>query len=225
MFKTLIESRARALPVRGRWTAVSSAVHAALITAAVVATAKGPGLADETREPPIAVQYVRVSPVDHETPRSTGRFVVDQERPVVSVDVRRIPVPGPVDLNQRDIGSVIDFHEHSEPIFGAVVASASDAVFTSTTVDRIVAPRPGNPQPTYPAMLRSSGLPGTVVARFVVDTSGVVEPGTIVILEATHSAFADAVRAWLPQTRYFPAEANGRRVRQLVQQRVEFQLR
>jgi hypothetical protein len=66
---------------------------------------------------------------------------------------------------------------------------------------------------------------GDVVARFVVDTLGRVEPGSIAILAATHALFAAEVRAWLSRTRYRPAEYEGRVVRQLVEQRIGFALR
>ena len=225
MFQTLLESRAATAPTQGRWTAMSAVVHATLIIGAVIATANAPEIVDGAREAVTQIHYAPVTPSRTErVVTAQRRFVLDGHPPTISVDVPRIPVPGFVDLNRRDIGTVIEFRD------GGLTNVARDAtpvggVFTELTVDRIVAPRPGNPQPAYPSVLRSSGLAGTVIARFVVDTTGVVEQGSVVILETTHQSFADAVRAWLPQTRYFPAEASGRRVRQLVQQRVEFQLR
>jgi protein TonB len=64
-----------------------------------------------------------------------------------------------------------------------------------------------------------------VVARFIVDTLGHVDPGSISILASTHALFADEVRRWLARTRYAPAMHAGGNVRQLVEQRFEFALR
>lgn len=64
-----------------------------------------------------------------------------------------------------------------------------------------------------------------VVVRFVVDSAGRTEPGTIQIVRETHSLFGESVRHWLAGMRYQPAELGGTRVRQLVEQRVEFTLR
>lgn len=225
MFNTLLESRGnRALATRGRWTAISAAVHATLITGAVVATATS-SRTMVTREPPATIHYAPIVRASPPPPATTRRFVLSGDRPTISIDLPRIPVPGPVDLGRRDIGNVIEYRDGGAPLGGNALTSAPGGVFTVATVDRVVAARPGNPSPAYPNVLRSSGLAGTVVVRFVVDTNGVLEPGSMEILHATHSAFADAVRAWLPRTRYFAAEAAGRRVRQLVEQRVEFQLR
>jgi protein TonB len=82
----------------------------------------------------------------------------------------------------------------------------------------------GNPTPLYPTALRSAQLEGTVVARFVVDTSGRAEPASVSFREASHPLFADAVRQALLRSRYLPAMLNGRKVRQLVEQRFAFSL-
>ncbi len=101
----------------------------------------------------------------------------------------------------------------------------SGGIHTPETVERIASALPGNGQPRYPATLQRINLEGEVLVRFVVDTTGRVEVGSITIVQATHPLFADAVRDWLPQTRYAPAEIGRKRVRQLVQQTVGFALK
>jgi len=108
---------------------------------------------------------------------------------------------------------------------GGTPVSPLNGIFTENTVERTVLAYAGNPRPVFPTQLRSAGVSGTVTVRFIVDTAGVVESGSVQVLDATHPLFADAVRAWIPRTRYFAAQVAGRPVRQLVQQRVEFQLR
>ena len=78
------------------------------------------------------------------------------------------------------------------------------------------------PRPRYPDLLRSAGVEGEVLAQFVVDTSGRVEPGSIRVLRTSHPLFAQAVERVLPLARFVPAEAGSRRVRQLVQQPFAF---
>lgn len=77
-------------------------------------------------------------------------------------------------------------------------------------------PLRNQPAPRYPESLRQAGVEGKVLARFIVDTLGRVEPGSIVLLESSHALFAEAVRDALVRQRYAPAESGGRRVRQLV---------
>jgi protein TonB len=78
--------------------------------------------------------------------------------------------------------------------------------------------------PRYPDALKSVGVQGNVVMRFIVGTDGRVEPGSIVAVSSPHKLFSDAVRSALLNTRYRPAEAGGQKVRQLVEQVFTFKL-
>jgi TonB family protein len=79
--------------------------------------------------------------------------------------------------------------------------------------------------PAYPEPLRAAGISGGVTAEFVVDTLGRTEPGSIRIIDSTDPLFSAAVIAALPKVRFAPAESNGRKVRQRVQQAFKFALR
>jgi protein TonB len=81
------------------------------------------------------------------------------------------------------------------------------------------------PRPRYPEPLRAAGIEGRAVLRFVVDTLGRVEGGSATVVQATHPAFGDAALAALPAMRFRPAEAGGRRVRQLVELPIDFVLK
>jgi len=101
----------------------------------------------------------------------------------------------------------------------------ADQPFDATDVDRVVLPRSGNPAPRYPQLLASAGVEGGVVARFVVDTLGRVEQGSVRIIQSTHIQFEQAVREIMPRMRFTPAEVRGVHVRQLVEQSFQFELR
>jgi protein TonB len=92
-------------------------------------------------------------------------------------------------------------------------------------VEKAVVAVPGSPQPRYPETLRQARVEGEVEVEFVVDTLGRVERGSLRILRSDHELFAAAVRAALPGMRFLPAEAGGRRVRQLVRQPFSFAVR
>ena len=83
---------------------------------------------------------------------------------------------------------------------------------------------PGSGSPRYPDILRSAGVEGEVLAQFVVDTLGRVEPGSFKVIRKSHDLFEAAVRSALPQMRFLPAEVGGRKVKQLVQQPFVFAL-
>jgi protein TonB len=79
-------------------------------------------------------------------------------------------------------------------------------------------------QPHYPDALKSVGVEGVVSMRFIVGADGRVEPGSISVIDSPNKLFSDAVRTALLNTRYRPAEAGGRSVRQLVEQSFTFRL-
>ena len=89
-------------------------------------------------------------------------------------------------------------------------------------VERPVKPLGRHPAPRYPEALRAAGVEGIVMARFEVDTAGVIDTATFRVVRATHEAFGQAVREVLPQLRYQPAENKGHRVRQVVMQQFQF---
>jgi protein TonB len=103
----------------------------------------------------------------------------------------------------------------------SVVPTDASGAFEQYQVDRPAAVVLEAPI-MYPPTLRDRFRDGDVVARFVVDTTGRVEPQTVTIVRSSHPLFTAAVRAALPRSRYSPAELNGRRVRQVVLLPVRF---
>jgi TonB family protein len=89
-------------------------------------------------------------------------------------------------------------------------------------------------QVLYPAVVRYDGFgmspaaiggkgAGMVVVRFIVDTSGRAEPGSIQVVRSTVPSRDAAVLAAVPKLRFAPAWiGRGCRVRQLVEQKIEF---
>jgi protein TonB len=222
----LVESARLPRPRRAPWTAASTALHAALIAAAALAGTREVAhrLPEAPPDPIIFTTVARsTAPAALALPGSPGSLVARPELRVPDVVIplvsnlldnfARVP---PVPLQGGDVTQ----------LSGVVPARTlgPDRVYDHHTVDRAVAPRAGNPSPEFPQVLRSAGVSGEVLARFVVDTNGRVEPGSVAITSASHSLFADAVRRWLPRTRYEPARAGSARVRQVVEQRIEFAL-
>lgn len=105
-------------------------------------------------------------------------------------------------------------------------SSGSDSsVLGRESVDREVVPLSTNPAPRYPASLRAAGVQGSVLARFVVDTTGRVRMETVQVDASDHPLFSEAVIEVLRRSRYAPAELRGRKVPQLVVQPFVFVLR
>lgn len=105
----------------------------------------------------------------------------------------------------------------------ALVASAT--LYTADQVDVPAKVDPENPvEPVYPDSLKRAHVPGEAIVEFVVDTAGVVETETVGVVASSDPKFGEAVRYAVPAARFTPALKAGRRVRQLVQLPVRFEL-
>ena len=76
--------------------------------------------------------------------------------------------------------------------------------------------------PRYPTNLRARGVPGDVLATFVVDADGRTVPASTRILHASHPDFAAAVREYLVRASFIPARLGGCRIGARVSQPFTF---
>lgn len=97
--------------------------------------------------------------------------------------------------------------------------------FSEIEVDSAAAMDPSAGGPEYPKALIDQGIEGTVLIRFVVDSTGRVASETIQIVRSDHPGFVVAVREALPRMKYRPALLGGRPVNQLVEQPFAFRIR
>jgi TonB family protein len=107
--------------------------------------------------------------------------------------------------------------EQLEELLAALSVYTAAQVDTPAVLDTVAMP-----VVTYPPSMRASGTSGVVIAEFVVDTTGAVEPEHVGIVSATDPLFADAVRDAIRLATFRPAIHKGRAVRQLVRQPFEF---
>lgn len=213
----------------------SVVVHAAIVFGAVHATAHA---ALPRAAPPVVMDtLVFAPPRTTEPPRAstassharTRSFVdpvrVDAVRPFVPPTVVPDHLPAiPADSVALTIGRR-EFGDGIAHANGGADGHVPDGLLTGAEVERQVEPLPGAPAPEYPDALRAAGVRGSVLAEFVVDTTGRMEPGSFRALRSDDPLFAAATRSALLRTRFRPAEWGGRRVRQLVQQSFSFVLR
>ena len=113
-------------------------------------------------------------------------------------------------------------------------ATDSAKTYFEYQVDAPAQPVAGNRAPKYPAAEKAAGTEGTELARFVVGTDGLVEPGSFRVISATnggpdgsrkgvakpendYTPFDIAVRDLIPTLRFTPAKLKGVKVRQVGQ--------
>ena len=79
--------------------------------------------------------------------------------------------------------------------------------------------------PRYPEAMRRAGVEGDVVVKFIVDTTGRVDMGSLEVLRSTHDAFTAAARETLAKLRFAPATTGERKTRALAVMPFHFTLR
>jgi TonB family protein len=229
MLETLLESK----PKESRSTAgaiASITTHTALIAAAVFATAQA---RVQTKVIGETVRPVYFPPSIHQvqTPRSTTpappHLLVDGHHMIFVGTHIDIAIP-PIDMTSV-LSKPDDFASSSAGVPRSDGAAETQqgsygSAFRAEQVDKQVGVITGSPPPTYPEILRSSGIEGKVVVEFVVDEQGRPVQGSIRIVQSDNDLFADAVRVPLRRMRFTPAEVGGKRVNQLVQMPFVFAL-
>lgn len=219
MFTQLLASRpARQRPTGGVLASVT--LHGFVVAAAVYATiGTSPGFTK-----PAAQQLVYQPPVDPVPPAPTppASIIAPPGLPVVSV-----PVSVPLELPQITtvpVRTLIDLPPGARFVPGgigtvgeSVTAPLANIPYSADQVEFPASIADNSPVPRFPSALRGVGIEGYARFRFVVDTAGRVELGSVEAISASHEAFAYAVRATLPRMRFRPGRAAGHAVRQLVE--------
>jgi len=236
MFNNLIESKAQKQKRAGGMV-MSAVIHSVLITAAVYGTLH----ASEALEKPKAekVEFVTVKkdepPPPKEQPKPPPPDVVVKAPPPEGFQVLTAPIKIPDVLPDIDLSKKVTNEEDftgkgvaggvAKGVVGGVPAPANDnQTYFEFQVEKQVQPFPGQSGPRYPDMLRSANVEGEVLAQFVVDTTGRADMATFKVLKSTHDLFTNAVKATLPNMKFYPAEVGGKKVKQLVQMPFQFNL-
>jgi protein TonB len=234
MLAVLLESRSRKQR-RAGGAALSVAAHLAIIGAAAAVTARG-AVVRRAPEKPVWVNM----PTPHDPPQVV--------RTVVPV-LPRIPRPGGVSIPRLDVdvkapAVAINLNSKLGDLSWPSTATCVECRggLRGLVADAVGADGKGNGEsaewrgsellmrivtsavPRYPERLRDSGIEGSVLVQFAVDTTGRVDMASLKILESTHALFTDAVRDALARFRFRPAEVGGRRVPALAQMPFEFRL-
>jgi Gram-negative bacterial TonB protein C-terminal len=100
----------------------------------------------------------------------------------------------------------------------------TDSVFTRVEVDSAVTTDPMSAAPAYPEAMRQLGIEGSVEVSYIVDSAGLADSSSAVIVRVSREEFALAVRQALPYMRFIAARIGPRRVSQLVIQSFHFKI-
>ena len=233
MFDTLIESKAQKQK-RAAGFFWSFVIHTVLISGAVYATYRvGSALEKPKAEKVDFVTVKKDEPPPPKQPKPPPEVVMKAPPPkgfqVLTAPIKIPDVLPDIDLSKK-VTNEADFSGKGQAggmakgVVGASPKPDENQTYFEFQVEKQVSPYPGNPAPRYPDMLRSANVEGEVLAQFVVDTTGRADMNSFKVLKSTHDLFTNAVKASLPNMKFYPAEVGGRRVKQLVQMPFQFNL-
>jgi TonB family protein len=222
----LIES-ARPVQIEGGWTGRvwSFAAHSALAALAVLATRPAATAPGDARDP---VEMIWTTPA----PRAADAPPAVPGVPAVPDLSLRVPVTPPTVV----IGPVppVPVDPGATPLIdvppGSVFTTTPGAVLPPGSVhqaDVVDEPpqRLTSPPLRYPEMLRQAGMEGRIMVEAVLDTLGVVERGSLRVVQGAHALFEAEAVAVVAASRYRAARVGGRAVRVRIQVPVAFSLR
>ena len=231
MLGVLLESSARRQR-RAGGAALSVAMHLAIIAFITMTTVRiAP--AHPNREPPASVHFTAPKTVSP----PVARVVTDQRTagPVFRVPImptidvpRTIPTSlPPIDFSRSTTTDDIVIGSGSEsrgPIGPRGILEGERLSSTEWRGAELLMRIVTTAKPRYPESLRQTGIEGTVVVRFTVDTSGRVDAKSAQIISSTHRLFSQAVLEALGGFRFKAAEVGGRRVAALAEMPFEFRI-
>jgi protein TonB len=210
---------------RDAWTGrtLSLAIHAAIVTAALVATRQvaqltGPGIIVDTSVhwvPPPAPPPARRCPCP--PPPILFPGVNPMSDPAVPPDLPPVQAPpawdprAPADPGAPPLGIPPGSPLSSGPALEPRLVDEPPVMLS-------------HPEPRYPEILRQAGLEGRVVLEAVIDTAGRAEPGAVSVVSASNPLFGDAARQVVLGARFRPGRVAGRAVRVRVRIPVTFDI-
>jgi len=235
MFNNLLESQAKKQKRLGG-SLTSIALHTAVVVGLVIVT-KNAGIVNEKpkEEKVDFVEVKKDEPKPPEPEKPPPPDVVAAPPPPKGFQVLSAPVEIPnvipdIDLSKK-VTDEADFS--GKGVAGGIAKGVEggkgpvpqgDQPYFDFQVEKPVVMAPGSQGPAYPDMLRTAGIEGTVLAQFVVDTTGRADMSTFKALKSDNDLFTNAVKNALQRMRFLPAEVGGRKVKQLVQQPFQFSL-
>jgi TonB family protein len=216
---TLLESGRTLASLHPLQTLAGMLLHGAIVaTVAVVSSRQAADAAEEAAERAPLYLAPEQRPVGRE---------VEQRLQYVGMAAGAVPVPAAELSADGDAGQRVTVpgqEETREGVEDTDELGYDDFVLSEIDVDSAVTPDPESGGPTYPELLLTARVEGVVAARFIVDTTGRVTPGSFLTFESTHPLFTEAVVEALPRMKFRPAYVGTQRVSQLVVQSFAFRI-
>ena len=230
MFEQLIESQPRKFK-SFKNSAVSLVLHVILGYLAIKATTGAAEQLKKIMEDTTMVFLKPPEPPPPPPPETPPPEVVQATPPPLGFQTVSPPTEIPKDIPPVNLSEKFDAKDFSgkgvEGGLATGVVGGSGPVtgetFLQEQVDDPVQPI-NIPKPRYPPVLQQAGVSGYVDAQYVVDTLGHAEPVSWKVLRSSNAQFEAPAREAILKGVFKPARIKGAAVRQLVQQKISFNI-
>ena len=227
MFENLIESQPKKFK-SFKNSVVSLVLHVVLGYLAIKATT---GAAETLKAIMADTTMVFLKPPEPPPPppETPPPEVVTATPPPLGFQTVAPPTEMPKDIPPVNLSEKFDAKDFSgKGVEGGIATGVAGAASTTETfleaeVDDPVQPL-NCPKPKYPPVLQQAGIAGSVDVQYVVGIDGRAEHESFRVLRSTNKAFEEPAREAIMGATFKPAKIKGQPVRQLVQQRVSFNI-
>ena len=230
MFENLIESKKPKTKTFGQ-QAVSILLHIVIGYAAVKATAGAAETMKAIIQDTTMVFLKAPEPPPPPPPEIPPEAIVTANPPPMGFQTIMPPTEIPKEIPPVNLSERFNAADFSgKGVEGGIAAGivggtgpVTGETFLEAQVDDPVSPI-NIPRPRYPPVLQSAGIAGTVDVQYVVDTTGHAEPASWRVMKSTNKQFEGPAREAIMKGVFKPARIKGQAVRQLVQQRIAFNI-
>jgi protein TonB len=233
MFENLIESKQKRFTSM-KQTITSIVLHVVVIFAAVKATT---GAAEQLREILQDTTMVFLKPAEPPPPPPPEApppdAIVTANPPPQGFQTVIPPTDIPKEIPPVNLNEKFDAKDFSgKGVEGGIAAGivggtgpvdTQAETYLEAEVDDPVNPI-NIPRPRYPPVMQQAGITGSVDVQYVVDTTGHAESNSWKVLKSTNKAFEEPAREAIMKGVFKPARIRGKAVRQLVQQKISFNI-
>lgn len=232
MFENLIESQPKRQRSIGQ-SITSAVVHVLLGYGAIRATS---GAAEQLKEILQDTTMVFLKPPEPPPPPPPTApppdAIVTANPPPLGFQTVMPPTEIPKDIPPVNLNERFDAKDFTgkgvEGGLASGVVGGSGPVSTQETFLQEEVDDPVSPinfqKPRYPPVLQQAGIAGSVDVQYVVGIDGKCEPESFKIIRSTNKAFEEPAREAILASTFKPARIRGQAVRQLVQQKISFNI-
>jgi len=231
MFENLIESKPKRAKT-GKQIVMSGILHVSLGYLAIMATANA---AEQIREINADTTAVFLKPPEPPPPpppeTPPPEAIVTANPPPLGFQTVMPPteipkeIP-PVNLNERFNAADFSGKGVEGGIATGVVGGSGPVTGETFLQEQVDDPvqQINVPKPRYPPVLQQAGVSGFVEVQYVVDTLGHAEPNSWKVQKSSNQQFEAPARESIMKAVFKPARIKGAAVRQLVMQRISFNI-